>query len=63
MRSTPRILAVIGVVMLIVIGWRVITGGPLGPRSYGFIVVTLAVWIAAAVMARRAPGPTIPPRV
>ncbi len=63
MRNTPRILAAIGVVMLIVIGWRVINGGPLGPKSYAFIAGTVAVWVGALVTARRTPPATVPPRV
>lgn len=63
MRNTPRILAAIGVVMLIVLGWRIITGGPIGPRTYGFIAVTVAVWAGAVVTAKRTPHPTVPPRV
>ena len=63
MRNTPRILAAIGVIMLIVLAWRVITGGPLGPRSYAFIAVTVAVWGGALVTARRAPRAAVPPRV
>jgi hypothetical protein len=62
-RNAPRILAVIGVVMLIVIGWRVITGGPLGPKSYAFIAGTVAVWVAALVTAKRTPPAAVPPRV
>lgn len=63
MRNTPRILAAIGVVMLIVIGWRVIAGGPLGPKSYAFIGCTVAVWVGALVTARRTPPAAVPPRV
>jgi hypothetical protein len=62
-RNTPRILAALGVVMLIVIIWRVVTGGPIGPKSYAFIAVTVVVWIATVVMSRRTPGATVPPRV
>ena len=67
MRNTPRILAAIGIVMIIVIAWRIITGGPLGPKSYAFIGVTVAVWAGVAVTAMRAPRTTTtttaPPRV
>ena len=66
MRNTPKILAAIGIVMVIVIGWRFITGGPLGPKSYAFIGVMVAVWAAAALTAIRAPRvttTTTPPRV
>ena len=63
MRNTPRILAALGVVMLIVIIWRVVTGGPIGPKSYALIAAMVVVWIAAAVLARRTPGATVPPRV
>ena len=58
MRNTPRILAAIGIVMIIVIAYRFITGGPLGPKSYAFIGVTAAVWAAAAITAIRAPRTT-----
>jgi hypothetical protein len=61
-RNTPRILAAIGVVMIIVICWRIITGGPIGPKTYGLIGVTVAIWAAVAVTAMRAPR-TVPPRV
>ena len=63
MRNMPRILAAIGVVMIIVICWRAITGGPLGPKSYAFIAGTVAVWVAALVTSRRAPPASVPPRV
>ena len=63
MRNMPRILAAIGVVMLIVVGWRVITGGPIGPRTYGFIALTVVVWVGAVVTARRTPPASVPPRV
>jgi len=63
-RNTPRILAAIGVVMLIVIGWRIVTGGPIGPKSYGFIAVTVGVFAASVVTARQqAPQASVPPRV
>ena len=63
MRTTPRILAVIGVVMLCVIGWRVITGGPIGPKTYAFIAATVVVWVGAVVTGMRTPRETVPPRV
>lgn len=63
MRNTPRILAALGVVMLIVIIWRVATGGPLGPKSFAFIAATVIVWIVAVVTGMRTPRTTVPPRV
>jgi hypothetical protein len=62
-RNTPRILAAIGVVMLIVIIYRIVTGGPIGPKTYALIGCMVVVWAAAAVLARRGPTPTVPPRV
>jgi hypothetical protein len=61
--NTTRILAAIGIVMLIVIGWRIITGGPLGPKTYAFCGATVAVWAGVVVTAMRAPRSTPPPRV
>ena len=63
MRNAPRILAALGVVMLIVIIWRVMAGGPIGPKSYAFIAATVVVWIAAVVTGMRAPRAAVPPRV
>jgi hypothetical protein len=60
--NTSRILAVLGVIMICVIGWRTITGGPLGPKSFAFIGATVAVWAAVAVTAMRSPRTTVPPR-
>ena len=62
--NTSRILAAIGVIMILVIAWRTITGGPLGPKSFTFIGATIAVWAAVAVTAMRAPRTTTlpPPR-
>ena len=53
MRTIPLILTAIAVAMLATIAWR-LGGGPLGPKSYGFIVVTVAVIIAALMSWRRA---------
>jgi hypothetical protein len=61
--NASRILAAIGVVMIIVLCWRVITGGPLGPKSFTFIAATVAVWAGVAVTAMRASRQTAPPRV
>ena len=57
MRTIPLVLTVAAIAMIITIIWR-LGGGPLGPRSYGFIVVTVAVIIAAFMSWRRAGGPT-----
>ena len=54
MRMIPIALTALAAIMLITIAWRV-TGGPLGPKSYGFIAVTVAVIIAAVVSWRRRP--------
>jgi membrane protein required for beta-lactamase induction len=62
-RNTPRILAAIGAVLIAVIFWRIITGGPIGPKTYALIGVTVAVWAGVAVTMMRAPRATIPPRV
>ncbi len=63
MRNTPRILAALGVVMLIVIIWRVVTGGPIGPKTYAFIAATAVVWVGAVVTGMRTPRAAVPPRV
>ena len=57
MRTIPLALTVVAVAMICTILWR-LGGGPLGPRSYGFIVVTVAVVIAAIMSWRRAKVPT-----
>lgn len=57
MRTTPLVLAGVAVVMILVLGWR-LTGGPLGPRSYAFIALTVAVLVAALISWRRAPRST-----
>lgn len=57
MRTIPIVLTAIAVAMLITIVWR-LGGGPLGPRSYGFIVVTVAVIIAALMSWRRTAATT-----
>ena len=49
--------------MLIVIIWRVMAGGPIGPKSYAFIAATVVVWIAAVVTGMRTPRAAVPPRV
>ncbi len=59
--NTSRILAAIGVVLIIVIAWRTITGGPLGPKSFTLIGATVAVWAGVAITAMRAPRATVPP--
>ena len=56
MRTIPLVLTAIAVAMLITIVWR-LGGGPLGPKSYGFIVVTVAVIIAALMSWRRSASP------
>ena len=53
MNNTAKILAALGTVMFIVICWRVITGGPIGPKSYALIAATVAVFIAAVVIGKR----------
>ncbi len=53
MRTIPLVLTAIAIAMLATIVWR-LGGGPLGPKSYGFIVVTVAVSIAAMMSWRRA---------
>jgi hypothetical protein len=55
MKNMAMILAVLAVVMIIVLGWRVGTGGPAGPKTYGFAVATVAVIIAAVMSRRRRP--------
>jgi len=60
MRTIPLVLTAIAVAMLITIVWR-LGGGPLGPKSYGFIVVTVAVIIAAFMSWRRAGTTTTTP--
>jgi hypothetical protein len=57
MRTIPLVLTVAAVAMICAIVWR-LNGGPLGPRSYGFIVVTIAVIVAALMSWRRARGAT-----
>lgn len=57
MRTIPLVLTAVAVAMLITIAWR-LGGGPLGPKSYGFIVVTVAVVIAAIMSWRRARATT-----
>lgn len=57
MRTIPLLLTAIAVAMLATIAWR-LGGGPMGPKSYGFIVVTVAVIIAALMSWRRARGTT-----
>ena len=52
MRTIPIVLTAIAVAMIATIVWR-LGGGPLGPRSYGFIVVTVAVVVAALMSWRR----------
>ena len=52
MRTIPLVLTVIALAMLSTIAWR-LGGGPLGPKSYGFIVVTIAVIVAAIMSWRR----------
>ena len=52
MRTIPLALTVIAIAMLATIAWR-LGGGPLGPKSYGFIVVTIAVVVAAFMSWRR----------
>lgn len=53
MRTTPLVLAGVAVLMLIALGWRLM-GGPLGPRTYAFIALTVAVLVAAVISWRRA---------
>lgn len=53
MRTIPLILTALAVAMLATIAWR-LGGGPLGPKSYGFIAVTVAVIVAALMSWRRA---------
>ena len=55
MRTIPLVLTVVAIAMIITILWR-LPLGPLGPKSYGFIVVTVAV-IIAALMSWRRTGP------
>ena len=57
MRTIPIVLTAIAVAMLATIAWRV-GGGPMGPKSYGFIAVTIAVVIAALMSWRRARATT-----
>lgn len=57
MRTIPIALTALAVIMLGTIAWR-LGGGPLGPKSYGFIVVTVAVIIAALMSWRRTAGTT-----
>jgi hypothetical protein len=60
MRNMPMILAVLAVVMIIVLGWRVGMGGPAGMRTYAFAVATILV-IIGAVVSRRSAKATVPP--
>ncbi len=53
MRPIPLVLTVLAIAMVATILWR-IGAGPLGPRSYGFIVATVAVVVAALMSWRRA---------
>ena len=57
MRTIPLVLTAVAVAMLITIVWR-LNGGPLGPKSYGFIVVTVAVIVAALMSWRRTSATT-----
>ena len=57
MRTIPIALTALALIMLATIAWR-LGGGQLGPKSYGFIVVTVAVVIAAVMSWRRTTGTT-----
>jgi len=57
MRTIPLVLSALALAMIITIVWR-LGGGPLGPKSYGFMVVTAAVAIAALLSWRRSPATT-----
>jgi hypothetical protein len=52
MPAITKVLVALAVVMLGVLAWR-FTGGPIGPRTYGFMAATVAVIVAAFVTARR----------
>jgi hypothetical protein len=56
MKNMTMILAVLAVVMIIVLGWRVGTGGAAGPKTYAFAAATVVVIVAAVVARRRGPA-------
>lgn len=61
MRSLAIALAVLGAVMVAVLGWRLMGGG-VGPRTWIFAALTAGVLIAAVLTWRRGPrasGPTV----
>ena len=57
MRMIPMALTVLAIAMIATIVWR-ISGTPIGPRTYAFMVATAIVIIAALMSWRRPPTGT-----
>jgi hypothetical protein len=47
------ILTILAVVMVLVLGWRIGTGGPPGPKTYALVAATVVVAVGAVVTRRR----------
>jgi hypothetical protein len=46
-------LTILAVVMVLVLGWRIGTGGPPGPKTYALVGATVVVAVAAVVTRRK----------
>jgi len=46
-------LTILAVIMVIVLGWRIGTGGRPGPKTYALVAATVVVGVGAVVTRRR----------
>ena len=47
------VLTIVAVVMVLVLGWRIGTGGRPGPKTYALVAATVVVAVGAVVTRRR----------